>query len=366
MESIYFKLEICKKTQKFRYLLKFKWNSILRMSSSSMAFFCLIFLLSCVNKQSTLGSPLDSLNALILKNPNNPEYYFKRSLIKKQNGKYKEALYDILRALELDGKNCTYLIEGGKIAEKVNIIQAESLYIKATEKCPQDTTSYFWLCKYYASAAYIRDPTGYPKAIKIITKFLANNPTSPRGNYLAGLLYKHWGDTQKALGYFNEAISNHPSYVPPYIELFFLYLKKDEKVAKSYLLNGIAQDSTAYQVLFTTSWYFTEYNFDTQYAEKYTKKMLELFPDSFNSWFLRGIFYSKILEYNQAVNCFEKAIALDTTSKEAYYNAGVCHYYLKNYEKAEYFYRKTLSIDPQYDLAAIALDRLKKNYLKKT
>jgi len=71
-------------------------------------------------------------------------------------------------------------------------------------------------------------------------------------------------------------------------------------------------------------------------------------------------------EWDKALECFEKAASdiLYTTPHFAYHNMGLVYFYKGEYEKAIEFYRKALKLEPSYvnvyfDLAAvyIALNR---------
>ena len=62
--------------------------------------------------------------------------------------------------------------------------------------------------------------------------------------------------------------------------------------------------------------------------------------------------------YDVAIDYYSKAIAIEPTYLEAYYNRGLCYEESKEYKLAEEDLREALKLNPQYTEAALALERV--------
>ena len=79
-------------------------------------------------------------------------------------------------------------------------------------------------------------------------------------------------------------------------------------------------------------------------------------------------FYKK--KYNEAIQCYDKALEIDVNNANAWNNKGLSLYYIGEYEEAIQCYDKALEIAPNNDLYTknrnIVLEKLKKTERKST
>jgi ribosomal protein S12 methylthiotransferase accessory factor len=78
-------------------------------------------------------------------------------------------------------------------------------------------------------------------------------------------------------------------------------------------------------------------------------------PDIYN---MKGVCFFKKEEYAKAVQCFERAVALNPSSAMDYANLGVNHRRLGNKDEAVHFFTLALSLDPEIEFAQQQLAEL--------
>jgi tetratricopeptide (TPR) repeat protein len=77
-------------------------------------------------------------------------------------------------------------------------------------------------------------------------------------------------------------------------------------------------------------------------------KAIELDPNYADAYYNRGLAHYDLKEYERAIEDYNKAIELDPNYVNAYYNRGLAYYYLMQYERAIEDYNKTIELDPNY------------------
>jgi len=96
-----------------------------------------------------------------------------------------------------------------------------------------------------------------------------------------------------------------------------------------------------------------------QLAEKAFLASVDVYPEYFTSWNNLGMIeYIYYKDMNAALGYFNKAIAIDSTYTEAWFNSGSAYRELRNYPMAEKDYLKTIQVNPKYDMAYIYLSKL--------
>ena len=65
-------------------------------------------------------------------------------------------------------------------------------------------------------------------------------------------------------------------------------------------------------------------------------------------WFQKGVEASKTNNYDEAIKCFKKAIAIDPNNAAIHYNLGITYYDKGMLDEAITEYKKTIAINPNY------------------
>jgi CHAT domain-containing protein/tetratricopeptide (TPR) repeat protein len=75
-------------------------------------------------------------------------------------------------------------------------------------------------------------------------------------------------------------------------------------------------------------------------------QMIEIQPNSYHVWYLKGSTLQKLEHYEEAINCFNQALIIEPNCDEAWNNKGICLKTLGNYEEALTCYNHALNIQP--------------------
>lgn len=86
-------------------------------------------------------------------------------------------------------------------------------------------------------------------------------------------------------------------------------------------------------------------------AVEYYNKALELRPDLLETYFNRGLAYTRKQNYDKAIEDLSKVIELNPNLAEAYYTRGLVYEYKQDYDKAIENYARALDVDPNYSKA---------------
>lgn len=83
-------------------------------------------------------------------------------------------------------------------------------------------------------------------------------------------------------------------------------------------------------------------------AIEHYSKALKIRPNLLESYFNRGLAYTRKQGYPNAIADFEKVVSLDPNIAEAHYTLGLVLEHLRRYDDAIENYNKALEIDPTY------------------
>ncbi|MCK5760919.1 MAG: tetratricopeptide repeat protein [Candidatus Delongbacteria bacterium] len=105
---------------------------------------------------------------------------------------------------------------------------------------------------------------------------------------------------------------------------------------------------------------------DNQNAILYYNKAIKLDPEDDNSFTNRALAYSKLKDYDNAINDFTYALSMKPSDPVIAYNSrGLAYYKLKQYEKAIDDHTNALKFNPKHRIAyynrGLALKKLKRH-----
>ncbi len=107
-----------------------------------------------------------------------------------------------------------------------------------------------------------------------------------------------------------------------------------------------------------TAWDYNKQGYAYYYnGEQYEEaiecfgKAIQIQPDNAMFYYNRGASYSACEKYKKALLDYNEAIRLDSQHVETYYNRGIAHYMLKEYDKALADFDMAIKFNPQYSYA---------------
>lgn len=341
--------------------------------------------------------------AISVANPS-PDAYINMGIYYARNGKFEDAMYYFRQAIKIDRYNArAYSLWASALVETNEIELAEKFYMEANRLNPRDSDIYFnWgvalarlkkredayeklkrACFYnplsfnafFFWGVLLTEDGKYSDAIQKFNIVLAYAPNHKEVyHYLAycntqlgnlkvaktysdmSLLRKNdWAEGyilaaeidcklncgEELLNYYELALKNNVESIPLYMSwiLMLIYFKKYEEAIEKCLfilhLNPLSQDAL-YNLAFC---YFNLQKYDE--AMKTAVKMREFYPDNLNLQVLQGKIYSKIGEFQNAIDCYKNVV--ESSNKfyplycdiaNAYNDMGDKQSAIKYYEKA--------------------------------
>lgn len=330
-------------------------------------FIVLLALASCngvkEKKQETpasLPSAIALLDAQILDSPENKKLYLERAQAYAAEGTYEMALSDIERALRIDAKYADAYHLRGDIHYKN---RAVDLALQDFMDCLQSDPKHLdCLLKKAEIDLLLRN---YSSALELINTALKENEYLPQAYYMKGRLFAETGDSSKASSSYQTAIELSPDFYEAYIEVALLYAAVQNDLALEYYNSALAISPNSVEALYDKAIYLQESSMGRperlEAAMACYDQIEKLDPNNaaafFNKGFIHLVYYE---QFDSAALEFSKAIERYPMYFQAFYNRGLCQENMGDHQAAERDYRKSLSIKPDYDAAALALDALLK------
>ena len=224
----------------------------------------------------------------------------------------------------------------------------------------------------------------YSEAAEYFNESLKFNPNNAEALYMLGTIYSTFlKDKDKALEYFNKTIEIDPNYAKAYsmMGLICHYDLADKKKAQEHYNRAIeigkqvaAQTPNDIENWFNLGEVYN--NAAIVYDDKNLKKLAidayskatEIEPNNKEAWLYLGTCYmtqtlvTQSKNYDKAIECFKKALAIDQNYLWAWNNMGIIYgFSLNQYDKGIGYFNKTLEIDPEFSGAYNSMGFIYKN-----
>jgi len=186
----------------------------------------------------------------------------------------------------------------------------------------------------------------YDAAERYFNKYIAMVPDSPKVVNNLGIVYFSKKDYKRAEAYYKKASGLNEKYAEPHYNLANLYREQgemDRAVKECY--RTLELDPQFHDARnFLCDIYIQTGNFDM--AHKAADLLLENKNSEVQGHTLKGNIYKKQGDYKKSLFHYFRALQISPRNPMLYHNAGLAHYYLKNYSEAEKFLEKAISLNP--------------------
>jgi tetratricopeptide (TPR) repeat protein len=339
----------------FLKLMKLRNLFLVLCSFSALGFY------SCGNGTTPNTDSLagkDSLaivNELIRKDPGNLDLYLKRSKIYMQKKDYGSSMMDVDRILAIDSNKAEYLVAAADIYFFTGkVTRTKQLLERAVEKNPDNIDCILRLAQL---DHYL---TKYDDELELLNKALHKDVHNAQAYFMKGMLFKDQGDTAKAISSMQTAVEQDPDYYNAYIQLGLLTAAQKNPLAESYYLNALKVNPTSEEAMYNLGMFYQQANNYNAAIETYTA-LLKVNPHHFDAHFNLGMIHTiKLDVVDEGMKDFNAAIEDDPKDPRGYYGRGFCFEKKGDVINAATDYKMALSISPDYEPAAIALDRVEK------
>lgn len=273
--------------------------------------FALVFLIACSNdeKQNLLYEPpYDKISDSIDKTPKNAELYYRRGILFFQNEQLVFAEKDIRKAWSLDAKE-EYALSLISILKQKNTDSAIAFIEEASKKLPGNISLQIGLARGFQQKGNLEE------ALNICNAIILKFPGQLDALTLKAELLKQQNKVEESLNTLETAYTFAPDDVELVHTLAFEYAEAKNSKAISLCDSLLAAD------------------IQKSHAE----------PNYF-----KGIYYSNIANYNEAIKQFDAAIQRNYYFIDAYINKGIVYYDQKKYNDALKTFGLATTVSPTY------------------
>ena len=221
-------------------------------------------------------------------------------------GRQKEALIDINKAVELDGKNVDYRLRQADLYFAGGDVENSYKALTEAEKLSPESNEV--QLKMGEVTFYSRD---YDRSLRCLTNVTEREPDNQTALFMKGFIYKEKGDTASAVTLLRRVCDLYPDYEPAFEELGILYSSVNNPLAAEYLSTAIRLQPNNTNALYALAMYHQD-NKQMDEAEALYRKILDINENSADAWhnlgYIELTYYS---DYERAIEYFDRALAVD-------------------------------------------------------
>lgn len=299
--------------------------------------------------------PVAELTDRITDDPNDPNLYLQRSQAYRDRGMYELALRDIERAKSIDPTSSHFHFVEGQTEFIAGHLRDSRL---ALEKAVQLDESNVDALLLLAEVHFLQ--RRYDAALQTVNRALRIDEHLAQGYFIKGFVYKELGDTTVAKSSFQTAVEVDPNHYDSYMQLGSLYGHQGDPIALEYF-------ETALEIRPKSAEAFYHRGMFLQAGGKYDealanyRDMIDADPNNPLGYYNSGYIYlTQKLAFDTAMAYFDSTLAVRPDYVDAVYNKGLCYEEMGKPGMAEREYATALEMDPQYDLAAQGMDRIRR------
>lgn len=320
---------------------------------------CALLMASCTesgnkeNKQSTDNQQVTSSIEDGFTDTLDVNGYVNRARWYLANQQVGNAIRDINSALSIDGKNVDALLVLADIyyalGDKDNILLTLN---KATEIAPLDTRPVIKL----AELSFLQGNSNLANAY--LDKALELNKINPQAYYMRGIICMSKNDTVQALKQFMIARNQDDSFIDPVLQIANIYAAQRNPMARDFYALAIQIEPDNLGSYYDLAMYLQD-NGDPEKALQIYDTLDARKPGNYQILFNKGyVNLVYLLEYDKAIEEFDKALAINPKSVDALLNKGVAYEQKGNFKQAKSIYLQILKDNQNYQLAIDALHRI--------
>ena len=263
------------------------------------------------------------------------------------------AIRDINSALSLDNKNVDALLVLADIYYAIGDQDNIKLTLnKATDIAPMDSRPIVKL----AELSFLQGNTNLANAY--LDKALELNSINPQAYYMRGIICMSKNDTVQAMKQFMKARNQDDTFIDPVLQIANIYAAQRNPVARDFYNLAIEMEPDNYASYYDLAMYLQDNGYPDKALEIYDTLDVKM-PGNYQVLFNKGyVNLVYLLEYDKAIEYFDKALAINPKSVDALLNKGVAYEQKGDYRQARSIYLQVLKGNPNYQLAIDALHRI--------
>lgn len=303
--------------------------------------------------QTTAASPIEGISKLIAASPDEPDLYVKRAALYYQNEQYKEAAFDLSKAISIDSMQVMYYHNLADVYLDANkSLAALETMNKASNLFPKRIPTLLKLSEFQLILKKNQD------SFRTLDRLMKVDPQNAEAFFMMGLNFKELGDEKRAINSFQSAVENNPDLVDAWIELGYLLDKTKNPLAGRYFDNALRMDSSNILALEAKGNHLGGQGKFEEAIKTYQKitKIDRQYP---NAYYNIGLAYLQIDSIEQAYRHFDISTKVDPVYTMGYFYRAYVWQLKGNKEAAKKDYEQVLRLNPDFERAKEALSNLK-------
>lgn len=320
---------------------------------------CALMIASCTenvnndNKQSQDNQQIATDNVNVVADSLDVNSYINRARWYLANQQVGNAIRDINNALSIDGKNVDALLVLADIyyalGDQDNILLTLN---KATEIAPLDSRPIVKL----SELSFLQGNSNMANAY--LDKALELNSINPQAYYMRGIICMSKNDTVQALKQFMKARSQDDTFIDPVLQIASIYSAQRNPMALDFYALALQMEPDNLGTYYDLAMFMQD-NGNPEKALEIYDTLDARMPGNYQVLFNKGyVNLVYLLNYDKAIEEFDKALEINPKSVDALLNEGVAYEQKGNYKKAKSIYLQILKDNPNYQLAIDALHRM--------
>lgn len=299
------------------------------------------------------GNPsIDDISAKIVKTPENPALYAARAEAFYEIEGYDESIVDLAKAMKLDSTNVDYYhLLADVYLDYYQSKRALQTMELAAARFPERIPTLLKLAEFQMILKQSDE------SLLTVTRILKQDPNNAEAFVMMGMNFEQKGDEARAINSFQSAVEKDPDLADIWIKLGQLFAKRDNPVAVRYFDNGIEAAPMEVQPVYAKAEYM-HLNDRFDEALELLKEVNKLDPQFVEGYFRAGIIYLEMDSIDQAYNLFNIVVKVDPALPKGYFYRAFTSELRGDVEGAKNDYQQTLNLDPKFDRAQAALEKL--------
>jgi len=326
------------------------------MKKFFLVLLCVLVLVSCTeSNKKTESTKHDESTSVVTEviDTLDVDGYINRARLYLANQQVGNAIRDINSALSIDGKNVDALLVLSDIyyalGDEDNIMLTLN---KATDIAPLDSRPVIKL----AELSFLQGNANMSNAY--LDKALELNSINPQAYYMRGIIYMSKNDTVQAMKQFMRARNQDDTFIDPVLQIAHIYAAQRNQMARDFFNLAIEMHPNDYNIYYDLAMYLQDNGNPEKALEIYDTldaRMPGNYQISFNKGYVNLVY---LLEYDKAIENFDKALEINPKGVDALLNEGIAYEQKGNFKKAKSIYIQILKDNPNYQLAIDALHRI--------
>jgi tetratricopeptide (TPR) repeat protein len=308
-----------------------------------------------VNPEARFRKMVDSLSSLIRKDPQNDQLFSERSnayfILKMADS----AINDIEIAHRLSPERAGYLLRRADMElMRGQVEMAKTALTKILDRTPNHLEANLKMANLYMILEE------YDMSRKILGLILKAEPNIPQALFLRSMVSQLEGNYQQAINDLMKAVTYEPNYYEAQNMLGLLHSYNRNDVAIDFFNNAINLRPDYVEPRYNLGYYYQETGRNDLAIKQYVEIINNIDSTALDPLFNMGYIFQEMGRHNGAIRFFEQAAAYHPDEARIYYRLGLSYEKLGNKKDAMKFYEHTLKIEPKFEEAFDALEKLTK------